>query len=199
MAELEGNLLPAIKADLSYTASEYDRVRAYIVLVHAEVESFVEQRVVAEFAVRHAAWDGAKQPSVVLMGLLAFKSGEWESPIDSLNPPTNPEDSPRWRARDTSARLSACITQQNRSIRTLNHGIRAANVLPMLLPLGFGAGDLDAGLVSDLDAFGSMRGTIAHSAARTTSSVPDPADAKNKVTRIMAGLAALDSAISALP
>lgn len=195
--ELGSHMLPVVKADLTYTPAEYDRVRAYVLLVHAEVEAFLEQRVQDEVASRIGIWDASGTPSVVLMGVLAFHRGEWVGTIDSLTSPADGDKNPTWSDRDIDRRLKKCQTQTVFTLKS-NNGIKANDVLAMLLRLGFRVGSIDADLISQLDALGTDRGTFAHNAVRAVTNQPDPALTKTRVTEIMAKLQALDAAISAL-
>ena len=123
------HLLPKIKRDLSYTDEEYDHVRAYILLVHSEIETFIEERILDEVKIRINKWELNHKPSVVLMGILAFHKGDWSSAIDSLDAPAQADENPTWKNRDTSTRLKMCRTQLHKLIKD-NHGIKSANLLP---------------------------------------------------------------------
>ncbi len=195
--DLGSHMLPATKANLTYTPAEHDCVRAYVLLVHAEIEAFLEQRVQDEVARRVAAWEASRTPSVVLMGLLAFHKVTWVGTIGSLTAPTNGNDNKTWADRDIDCRLKRCQTETGFSLKS-NNGVKAADVLDMLLRLGFRVADIDADLISKLDGLGTQRGTFAHNSVRAVTIQPDPADAKTNVTQIMAKLKDLDEAISNL-
>jgi len=196
--ELGSHMLPVIKPGLTYTPAEHDCVRAYVLLVHAEVETFLEQRVKGEVACRIAAWDAAGTPSVVLMGLLAFHDGVWVDAIESLTSPVEGDKkNPTWSSRDVDTRLRKCQTQTVYALNN-NNGIKAKDVLDMLLRLGFRVGDIDSDLISQLDALGTDRGNFAHNAVRAVTNQPDPALAKAQVTEIVDKLQELDVRISAL-
>ncbi|MGE3313527.1 MAG: HEPN domain-containing protein [Planctomycetaceae bacterium] len=196
--ELGSHLLPAIKSNLTYTGAEYDCVRAYILLVHAEIEAYLEQRVQDEIDHRIDKWETSRAASVVLMGLLAFHKGEWVGPIDSLTSPNGGDKNPTWFNRDVDRRLKQCRTQTVASLKK-NNGVKAVDILQMLLRLGFRVDDIDPDLISKLDVLGTDRGKIAHNAVRAVTALPDPSLAKSKVTEILAKLKDLDGAISKLP
>lgn len=198
MTELEANLIPPLREDLGYTEADYDRVRAFIVLTHAEVESFLELRVLAELAKRLEAWNTSKRPSGVLMGLLAFGGTDWPATIDDYAKPRN-ETAPSWKLRDLQRRLDSAHATLHGSVRMTNHGIRKRNTLALLLPLGMQIDELDAALLDQLDAFGGTRGEIAHGSARRVTVQPDPGDAKARAAQLLAGLETLDAAITQLP
>lgn len=196
VAELGSHMLPATKADLTYTAAQYDHVRAYVLLVHAEVEAFLEQRIRDEVRRRVEAWKRNRTPSSVLMGMLAFREGQWTSPIESLDSPSE-GDAKRWRERDVGARLDLCH-EQLVSLLEKNNGVKAKDVLSMLVRIGLAVDSIDSELVSELDALGMERGTFAHSAVRAVKTLPDPEVCKGRVKNILTKLESLDVAISAL-
>lgn len=199
IADLALRMLPVVRDDLTYTEEEYDRVRAFIVLTHAEVESFIEHRVLGELNLRMRAWKEHKRPSGVLMGLLAFSGQSWPGPIEDLSAPTIGDRAPSWALRDLQRRLDAAITCANARIRVANHGVRSKDALAMLLPLGFDVSMVDPDLIRELDDFGSQRGQIAHTSARTVKSQPDPAAFRTKANGLLKRLGQLDLAISSLP
>ncbi len=197
--DLGSHMLPTSKADLTYTTAEHDRVRAYVLLVHAEIESFLEQRVQHEVTLRIAAWDADRTPSVVLMGLVAFHKDPWVGTIDSLIAPLKGDkNATKWADRDIDRRLQRCHTETVESLKR-NNGVKAADVLCMLLRLGFRVDDIDADLISKLDNLGTQRGTFAHNTVRAVTIQPTPTDAKAMVTEIIQKLMELDEEISKLP
>ena len=198
VSELGSRMLPVTKEDLTYTAAERDHVRAYVLLVHAEIEAFLEQRVQDEVTLRIDAWNVSRTPSVVLMGLLAFHKVVWVGTIDSLVPPSAGDTNPTWSDRDIDRRLKRCHTEAVSSLKS-NNGVKAADVLQMLLRLGFRIADIDADLIGKLDGLGSLRGGFAHNSVRAVSTEPDPALVKKMVTEIIAKLKDLDEAIRNLP
>jgi hypothetical protein len=195
--ELGAGLLPALKADLTYTRAEYDRVRAYVLLVHAEVEAFLEQRVCDEVKRRMEDWEQARTPSAVLMGVLAFHRGEWTAPIESMAPHANGDKNPTWAARDIDSRLRLCHGQTNIVVKE-NNGIKSRDSLRMLLRIGFALSAIDEDLVDELDALGSDRGAFAHNSVRVVTNEPDPELTRKRVDHALQLLGKLDAAISAL-
>lgn len=200
IAEIKGHLLPEIKEDLSYSKEEIDQLRGFLVLVHAEIEDFVETRILDEITLRKKQWSAEPRvASGVLMGVIAFCGRNWPATVDSATALPN-TDAPRWQFRDMHCRLAQAVTDINRVIRECNHGVRQQNMLSLLLPIGFSFDEIrDLNLLDDLDQLGRFRGETAHRSARRVTQEPDPADVQNRVDRVMENLERLDRAIAQLP
>lgn len=195
VANLTATMLPPTRADLAYTEAEYDRVRGYILLIHAEIESFVETRVIDEMRARHDDWVSTGKANNVVMGMLAFSDGAWPSVIGSLDAPGSVDR--KWEARDVEARLKICLTQCHRQSKE-NHGIKAKDTLALLLRLGFRASEIEKDLISEMDSFGTYRGEFAHNAVQRVTRVPDPVVTRKRVESILEKLQILDAKISSI-
>ena len=81
-----------------------------------------------------------------------------------------------------------------------NHGLKEANILALLLPVGIDSSDLDLNLLVQLNTFGAERGLVVHSSATSyrTKQPPDPVDELNKIKQITQGLLQIDELINAL-
>jgi hypothetical protein len=69
-----------------YSDEELIKAIAFRVLAHAELESYVEDRVMELAKAATRSWKTNKKASCTLMGLLAFSGDEMELPPDSLIP-----------------------------------------------------------------------------------------------------------------
>jgi hypothetical protein len=169
--------LPAIKP--SYSLREYDRTRAYLVLCHAEVEHFLELRASGVVTQAKAKWDAdgrARSPLLCLMGHY-HKELPVRTPI--------------------SARLQHAIKLFEGHVGS-NHGVKEINVLRLLLPIGVALTDLDPLWLADMETFGTLRGSVAHTSARAVSTPPDPNQARLLVGRVISGLESVDASLVAL-
>ncbi len=194
---LMSTFLPKSKNDVGYSPRQYDKVRAFVLLTHAEIETFLEARIIEEVDRRHRLWETSRTPSVVLMGLLAFFEGERPPVVNSvLRPKNEGKKNPHWDQCDLDARLKMSRTQLHAAIKK-NHGIRESFVIGMLLRMGMRLDDIDPD-VGVFETFGKMRGALAHNSVRATTVQPDPADCRNQVEIILTKLAAIDKAIAAL-
>ncbi len=65
-----------------------------------------------------------------------------------------------------------------------NHGLKRANLLGLFLPLGLSHNDFDETMLATFDAFGVLRGSIAHQSYKAHQSL-DAATEKYRVHEIM--------------
>jgi len=146
VARLEKNFLPQEKVAGNYTVKEMDSIRAYVVLVHAEIESYFEDIAIdkANKAVKN--WRDNKKISMVLSNIIAF-----------ISPQMN------WTKNDgLDYRISRSASHYLNMIES-NHGIKADNLKNILYPIGFEEDQFDSTWILTMDSFGSFRGHIAHS------------------------------------
>ncbi|MEZ6234827.1 MAG: hypothetical protein R3B68_11610 [Phycisphaerales bacterium] len=173
-------MLPKINPTGTYTDRQYDRVRGFRALVHAEFEAFLEDRVV-DLANRAFANYGNPGPhSKVLLSLLAFHDQDWKRTDDTLR-----------------KRIDKARTHFVNMIKTCNHGIREENIKNMLIPVGIEAFQLDEVWLGTIDTYGRDRGIIAHTAAHTQQP-PDPSAEHGTVVFIMQGFKDIDEMMNAL-
>jgi len=69
-----------------------------------------------------------------------------------------------------------------------NKGIKTHNILAMFIPIGVRESDIDSDLLIDLNTLGTRRGDVAHKSIHYATSLPDPADDKALVERIIGSL-----------
>ena len=159
--------------------------RGFLVLSHAEVESFVEgwAKDIARSAER--VWSSSGRISPPLSFLLATSEQRLE-PAESL---ANADG-------DSHSRLgrlvTAVFTKHYRLINN-NHGIKEKNMLALFDPVGIPESAFGPSLLPELNTLGSMRGKHAHYSAATVESVLDPETEFNRLTRVVTELAVLDT------
>lgn len=182
VATLETRLLPPIDPSGRYTAAQQDLIRSFRLLVHAELESFLEDRALEiadtalnAFLIKHKTGQG-------LASLMAY------SPLSAQPPPP----SARSGSTDTpSVRVRRIVAHYKHSVSHGNHGIKEKNIVSMLFPVGFLESELDTTLLGTLSSYGSNRGSTAHKAAHTQIPI-DPAAEIRTVRWIVAELEKLD-------
>src|SRR5690606_17254080 len=76
-----------------------------------------------------------------------------------------------------------------------NHGVKEANVLGLLLPLGIDGGDLDTTLLADLTSFGGLRGAVAHKSSVGVTAYADPKSEYDQANQLVAALASVDAQV----
>jgi hypothetical protein len=165
---IEKNLLPSEKVSGNYTRKEQDFIRAYILLVHAEIEAYFEDAVKEVVVKARNKWSAERKKSACLLGIMSFVATElnWEKESE-----TN-RNSIEFRINKS---VSHFIAKLNK-----NHGIKSDNIKSLLLPIGVENSELDQTWLNTMDSFGSTRGGIAH----TTHSVQNQIDLKTEKDRI---------------
>lgn len=203
IAELQIHLLPAEFSDIGdYEHADQVTVRAlsYRVLAHAEIEAYLEDRVVEIAKEAIKSWKQRGHLSRSLLYLVAFSGREMRRPPESLISPTENKAKDWPTFLDPSQRLRECATSYVQAVQMDNHGIRERNLLSMLLPVGVDFSDLDPVFIADLDSFGARRGEAAH-----TSSNPaqvrqgvNPKDEHVVVEMLLNGLQPIDEILNNL-
>ena len=194
---LKKQFIPKINPTGSYSDRQLALTLAYRVLVHAEIEAYFEDKVweVALNAKNH--WDSQGKTCRTLICLLAFSGQMMESPPDTLSPTKATK-----KVRDEQIKIDTKIDLAIKSFQRVikqNHGIKEANILALLLPIGIDTDDLDPGLAT-MNTFGEERGLVAHcSATSTTIQAPDPANELDRIEQIIVpGLCKVNDMINKL-
>jgi hypothetical protein len=195
---LKKQFLPKINPIGTYSDRQLALTIAYRVLAHAEIEAYLEDRVKKLAIDAKKDWDNQGKTSRTLLSLLAFSGEMMDIPPDTLSPVRGSKLVPPERIK-IDKKIDSAI---NCFIRTINqnHGVKEANILSLLLPIGIDSDDLDSALLADLNTFGEQRGLVAHSSATSyrTRQPPDPADELNRVQQITQGLLQIDRLINEL-
>ena len=159
----------------SYADDDLEKVCAYKVLAHAEMEYYFEQIALEIVQKSLYLWRSSKSVSRPLLSLVAYYDGSFPA-LPDAHDGNNADKDLNWRVGDA-------VSKYNKQIRDKNHGIKEKNILSIFLPIGVETSDIDTDMLRDLDNFGSERGTIAHSTRASTLTTPD--DALNSVEHIM--------------
>lgn len=143
----------------TYSKAEEDLLRSFRLLVHAEIEHFMESRVKDIVNKAHAIWQSDKKPTLVITSLLAYMEYAKEKTLTD--------------------RINAAVKNYN-NIVDGNHGIKKRNVVSLLCPIGVEPNSLNVVWLNTLDSFGGKRGHVAHSSFR----VQTPIDPVNEISEI---------------
>lgn len=170
----------------------HQRTAAFRLLVHAEFESYLEERVTGHVTERVQRWRTDGKPSITLAALCAYDDHKSGAPTSILKPPQKP-------APSFEERLDGAAKRFNTFARAYNHGVREANVLALVLPIGIDGNQLDAAWLGDLDGWASERGDLAHQSSGKVKIKLDPAKELSKARALLDGFAMLDTLISRLP
>ncbi|WPR77701.1 HEPN domain-containing protein [Algoriphagus sp. NG3] len=163
--------LPATNPTGNYTKKEQDDIRAYLLLVHAEVEAYFEETSESKAKDAFNKWKNHRTKSNVLLSLVSFH----ESKITEQNIET---------------RVNNALSTFIYSLRH-NHGIKEDNILSILLPIGFEYSEIDVTWLNTITSFGTSRGEIAHTAAHVQQPL-DPVTLKSTVQQVMSEIKIID-------
>jgi hypothetical protein len=168
----------------AYSPAQLDGARAFRVLVHAEIEDFIEGRALEVAKQAVTRWNTNQKVSKTLIHLLSNQIGHTAGLPTKIGSDL-----------DATAIVKKCWTQFNAD-KVKNHGIRIANILSMLLPVGIDEAEIDSVWLSTIDGFGAARGKAAHSSA--IEYTINPQDDYNTVQSIILGLRDIDATLSRL-
>ncbi len=170
LIQLDGHLLPAIDPTLNYSDKDRDLTRAYCLLCHAEIESYIEGIILQVTTDAYTKWFASKQIISPIIFHLAYsyrhENGKKEPPYSMVV--------------KSFKNLEATISG--------NNGIKESNTTNLLKPIGF---EMDITLQSTLHGFGKTRGQIAHTSFQTQQPL-DPATEKANINQILTALQSFD-------
>ncbi|WP_349645838.1 HEPN domain-containing protein [Candidatus Parabeggiatoa sp. HSG14] len=172
----------------------YTRVRAFLVLAHAEIESFIEDRVKEVVLKANKIWKNDQKVSKSLLALLAFSGREMEKPAPSLNP-ARAAPQTKWDKKLSLTERINIATRAFHDVLNNNHGIKEENLLHLLLPIGIEVNDLDILWLTNMNDFGKKRGEIAHLSFYKTQYQIEPKNEYDKIFFLLEGLETLDKTL----
>ena len=76
-----------------------------------------------------------------------------------------------------------------------NMGVRRANILKLLLPVGIPEHEIDQAWLQKIDAFGQNRGSIAHSPRGRVRQPVDPKEEFDTVSDLIKGIRVIDETL----
>ncbi|MFF1300654.1 MULTISPECIES: HEPN domain-containing protein [unclassified Streptomyces] len=168
----------------SYTADEYDRVRAFIVLSHAEAEAYVEAMCLDILQKSEARWVNSDSAGACVAALMLYNEKQAKPPksLASQAP------------KDTVDEIVKSAFKRHREFtQRENHGVKEANLLRLLLPIGFRESDFDSVWLGVMNSFGVNRGMVAHQSASRVQNPPDPALSRQQVQAVLNGFLLLEN------
>lgn len=190
--QLKRHMLPnEFSAIGEYSERQLDRVSGYRLLIHAEIESYLEDVSKNIVVLAISKWKENQAPSATLIAFLASYHSGWNIESDT----DDSEIIKIARSRKKKDSIDEIIDlAQAQFIQKLscNHGIKEKNLQTLILPTSIVFEDLESSWVADLNNFGSLRGEVAHKAQNTTREI-NPSDEHDLVKKLMIGLKELDS------
>lgn len=179
------------------TDRQLDRARGYRLLVHAEIESYLEDisKDVVTNAIRD--WKRTGKPSYVLVAFLASYHSSWNLGDIMKNEEIIQISKSRKNIRDSVNDVIDIAQRQFIQKIMDNHGVKERNLKTLILPVGIDISKLDSTWLTNLDNFGGLRGEVAHMTKRATTQI-NPQDEYNTVKALLVGLEDLDRRIKTL-
>jgi len=171
--QLDGHLLPAIDPALNYSARDLDLIRAYCLLCHAEIESYIEGIILQVATDAYTKWFANKQIISPIIFHLAY----------TYRQDNEKKEQPFSMVVKSFKNLEGLIVS--------NNGIKESNTTTLLKPIGF---EMDTTLQQTLNGFGKTRGQIAHTSFQTQQPL-DPATEKANILQILTALQTFDTDI----
>ncbi len=187
LRRLERDLLPAKRPTGNYSQHECDRIRAYSLLVHAEIEYWLESAVIKIADGVLTKWRDDRKPRTCLAALIAFRDDEETGAWKRVTGLPESIASPKGPSAELLDRIEYMKDRFCQRVKLKNHGIREKNILGLLLPVGVRPRDIDPAWLGTIDGFGSRRGVTAHTASRAQQP-PDRDDELRDVNTILSGL-----------
>lgn len=206
---LKENLLPKqFSSTGDYTERQIDRAIGYRLLVHAEIEGYLESISLSIISDAIRDWQRHRKPTRILLSFLACYHSGWNT-NDSSTEYTQSDKNRlsnlaqnREKIFDRDSYTVEDIIQnaqkQYRNILKNNHGIKKENLKNLLTPTGININELDHIWITTLDEFGTLRGEVAHSSRSAIQLAINPEEEYRKVIAILDGLKDLDRKLSAI-
>lgn len=176
-------LPPPPMSKTAYTAQELDLTSAYVVLAHAEIESFLEDLVLRKAQRAVQQFNATQRVTPVLRKLVAYYVAQKRKSWGEVLLPTAPTVD------------AAYISYQGHV--TNNNGIRRKDIEKLMYPLGVPESSLSQTWLAQMDSFGVNRGGWAHQTIGALNP-PDPSTELNTVNQLLNDLLRLDRVLSGL-
>lgn len=178
--------------------SGVDRLHAYRVLVHAEIEGFIEGLAttmldVTKSKLTSGVLTHAGHHLVVYWGVSRLRTDAAKARYPPFTRTQAATD-----VTMSTANFFAAIESHRERVKG-NHGLKAANVRQLLLPLGCREATFDTGLLDLLDDFGEKRGAVAHTSGVVgAQNWPSGSTEIARVAALLPGLKGLEQSVPRL-
>lgn len=178
--EISETLLPTIRLDGKYTKRESVRIAAYSVLMHAEIEHFLEKCATYVIDKSSKKWNDSKKFTACAGSVLShydFKDEKRKKPLHQ--------------------KLMLSFSHA-KNIVSGNNGVRLNDTQKLYNLVGIDDLTPFETLFATLDAFGKRRGALAHKSITSANFLIDALTEKNEVSQIILELCAFDKHIRSI-
>lgn len=131
-------------------------LKAYLILVHAEFESYIESIITEKTDIALNNYVKLKELDKTIGGIVAYSNMVYEAPnkfVDANDPKAR-------KTFDTIVNKECKMFKQE--IKYLNNGIKIKNIAPLISKIGLDINSFDETEMNELEIFGENRGFIAH-------------------------------------
>lgn len=182
LATLDAHFLPAnFSLTGDYTRRQTDHTKAYLLLVHAELESYFEDR--AEHLVSRAReqWQRHARCTPLLSRVILYHHATEKKELEAIS-------------------TDAVIKAVNAFLYRLkqNHGIKEQHLRNILLPLGINHQTLDTQLIAACNQLARKRGQFAHASFKAHQPIDPKTERDNIHKNILPELKKLDRRLTVL-
>jgi len=170
-----------------YKRTTKEKAFAHVVLMHAEIEAYIEKLVqdVCNDAVR--LWRNDGTITRPLASILAYREGGSVGFSDDIF------------SISSDKKLETIILKAKDQFDSRvrgNHGIRASNLSRLFMSIGYIPDNFIQPVIASLDGFGAKRGDFAHNSPTVVTYMEtDPITEANEIDRLVNELRALDEDI----
>jgi hypothetical protein len=171
------------------TSHELDMIASFKLLMHSEIETFIEDRVTFAIAESVQKWNNQKLPTRCLFNLVVRWYPWFEK---ERNPFVSPQS-----VQQIEDLVSTCARKARDEI-SQNNGIKQAAFTRLAYSGGLLNDDLSGTLLASLESYGASRGDVAHKAVGRVSSLNDPRVEADDARQLVQLLEQFDEGISAI-
>lgn len=194
VSELRINMLPeTFDAIEGYDTKTLDLTKGYMLLVHSEIEHYIESICHKFIDLQVTKYWEDKAPSACALALITYSKLEWEVSNEETNIPTITSSS----TKKTVGVLLKIMLKSYNIIVNSNHGIKTNNLQKLIAPTGMIEHFPDIEM-ENFNSFGGHRGELAHLSTSHLRTEIDPEDQYNKLTNnLLPALQAFDQELVA--
>ncbi|HBM2975341.1 TPA: hypothetical protein LVL70_003764 [Klebsiella michiganensis] len=149
-------------------------IAAYRLLVHAELEEYIEAKASEMLSAIKNDVAANGYNTAYLKNILAIACQ-----VDEVLSITKPYDEANFKTT-----VLKIITSAEEKVKK-NNGIKKGSFIPLALFCGFDENSIDPILLSNLDSYGTRRGSVAHKGARHASNISAPSSEVNDAEQII--------------
>lgn len=170
----------------STTPSSQNKLRSYRLLLHAEIEFYLESLILQTIDRARNEWIKSNKVPKCIASVLAFSKATFPNPPSHLADLSTDNDFPY--------RVHYVLAIFEKNVKR-NNGIKEENIIPLIVPLGIDYSKINQTLLNNMSSFGQNRGFTAHNSIKVHQLI-NPIDEISKVKQILDDLLDIDKLLS---